>query len=431
MSRLPLAEAGAGRTAGTSTDRALAGTEGVGAAAAGASTPPAPRLGERRQRRLERRRARRRRTVLFASLVAALGAALGGTVVAILPFGRARPAHSSSAQLARTGHRGGRAVAAAGESAGASNVATRSGSAGATSAPPVVALVDGAGVLAAALVLALGAPGRTSLVLALPGGLATEVPGLGPAPIAAAYATGGDRLLRAVVENLLGVPLGPLVVVGPAEVSRLLGAGGASVLAQGPGGEPLAVALGEELLAEARARPTALPAGLSRSAALAVLAELARRRTAVVSPEVEPVGSEALPAQSAPAQPGAAPALRVPLLAPARGALASLVRQAFPPQAGAAARRPRVQILNGTGALGLDAAVFERLVPAVRVEVTGNAPSFGHRHTEIVYYGDRPSAYAAAALVRRILGTGVLVASPQAVGVVSVTVLAGADLSGS
>ena len=76
--------------------------------------------------------------------------------------------------------------------------------------------------------------------------------------------------------------------------------------------------------------------------------------------------------------------------------LAALVRRAFPhSQLGHRGRRPRVEILNGTGALGVARATAAKVVPAGgRVVTSDNLPGFGLKQTQVVYYED---AWRAAA----------------------------------
>ena len=62
---------------------------------------------------------------------------------------------------------------------------------------------------------------------------------------------------------------------------------------------------------------------------------------------------------------------------------------------GVGKRRPRVEILNGTGAVGLAQTIASRVVPAGgQVTLTGNVANFGLTETQVVYY--RPADRAAA-----------------------------------
>ena len=109
-----------------------------------------------------------------------------------------------------------------------------------------------------------------------------------------------------------------------------------------------------------------------------------------------------------------------------QGDLDQLMGQLLP---GVSPDRIRVQILNGTGAIGSSPRVARRLVPAgARVVLSGNADSFAYAQTQIVFY-DR-SRQQAAERVRQALGTGRLVLSRQPLDVVDVTVVIGKDFNG-
>jgi hypothetical protein len=109
--------------------------------------------------------------------------------------------------------------------------------------------------------------------------------------------------------------------------------------------------------------------------------------------------------------------------------LATLIRTSMPDSgASAAPGRTRVQILNGSGAVGVSQRMTERLVqPPVRAQVlyTGNASSFSHDVTEVVFY-DRAQE-AAAQKIHDAIGVGRVVFSRRPLGVVDVTVVVGRD----
>jgi hypothetical protein len=91
--------------------------------------------------------------------------------------------------------------------------------------------------------------------------------------------------------------------------------------------------------------------------------------------------------------------------------------------------RTRVQLLNGTGAVGQGQLVAQRLLPAgFRIVVTANAKSFSYRETQVVFY--RREQQAAATRVQEALGVGKLVRSRQPLDVVDVTVVVGSDFKG-
>jgi hypothetical protein len=107
--------------------------------------------------------------------------------------------------------------------------------------------------------------------------------------------------------------------------------------------------------------------------------------------------------------------------------LAAFVRQSFPNALlGAGGRRPRVEILNGTGALGVAQAVADKAVPAGgRVTLSENYPGFGLPTTQIVYYNDEWRA--AAQRIVDAMGCGSLRKAGQDVRIADVTILVGAD----
>jgi hypothetical protein len=113
-----------------------------------------------------------------------------------------------------------------------------------------------------------------------------------------------------------------------------------------------------------------------------------------------------------------------------RDEVRDLMAEAYPWAVLGDGRRPRVELLNGTGAIGVTRQVAETVVPAGgEVTLTGNVPGFGVPKTQVVYYRDedRPAAESIA----RALGVGSIAVGDQALGVVDVTVVIGADLVGA
>ena len=89
-------------------------------------------------------------------------------------------------------------------------------------------------------------------------------------------------------------------------------------------------------------------------------------------------------------------------------------------------KRPRVEILNGTGAIALTQAVARKIVPAgAEITLTGNVPGFGVKHTSVVYY--RQSDLAAARRVAAALGVGSVALGNVPIDVVDLTVVVGSD----
>jgi LytR cell envelope-related transcriptional attenuator len=104
----------------------------------------------------------------------------------------------------------------------------------------------------------------------------------------------------------------------------------------------------------------------------------------------------------------------------------TLVRHDFPWAMFAAGKRPRVEVLNGTGAIALTQAVAQKIVPAGgEITLTGNVPGFGVKHTQVVYYrvADLPAARRLAAA----LGVGSVALGNVPIDVVDLTVVVGSD----
>jgi hypothetical protein len=105
------------------------------------------------------------------------------------------------------------------------------------------------------------------------------------------------------------------------------------------------------------------------------------------------------------------------------------VKQAFPWAVIAKGARPRIEVLNGVGDVGLTQAVALRVVPAGgEVTLTGNLPGFGVDTTRVVYY--RKNGRAAAKRMAAALGAGKVVRAADAIDVVDVTIVVGQDFVG-
>jgi hypothetical protein len=107
--------------------------------------------------------------------------------------------------------------------------------------------------------------------------------------------------------------------------------------------------------------------------------------------------------------------------------LAAIARRSFPhSRLGHRGQRPRVEILNGTGALGVAQAVAAKVVPAGgKVNLINNLRGFGLTKTQVVYYSDRWRAAAQAIL--SAMGCGSLRKAGQDVRIADVTILVGSD----
>jgi hypothetical protein len=389
--------------------------------------PPRSRSTERVRRRLERRRIRRRQQARVASIVA-VSALL---VLCVVTLNRSR--ESGNARNA----------------AGAPPTRTT----GRGTPPAVLALRDANGVITAVSVLAPGSGGDGHLIMVPPGTM-TELPSYGLDAVGRSFQLGGAPLLRAALENLLGVnlehidliddatltalvaPVGTLPVRVSSQVEQVEPSGRVTVL--WPVGETqLAPADVPRFLAErgqqndlARlvrhhafwsawlARLHAEPALLPRLAGLEDVTP-AIRALAKGSVEFSTLPVEALDGS------GGDQVYRV-----RQTELDDLLKLALPGGIALGAEgRTRVQLLNGTGAVAQGQLVAQRLLPAgFRIVVTANAKSFSYRETQVVFY--RREQQAAATRVQQALGVGKLVRSRQPLDVVDVTVVVGTDFKG-
>jgi LytR cell envelope-related transcriptional attenuator len=103
-----------------------------------------------------------------------------------------------------------------------------------------------------------------------------------------------------------------------------------------------------------------------------------------------------------------------------------LIRSDLPDGLITKAHRPRVELLNGTGAVALTQAVARRIVPAGgEITLTGNVPGFGVRHTSVVYY--QPAELPAARRLAAALGVGSVAEGNVPIDVVDLTIVIGAD----
>jgi len=111
--------------------------------------------------------------------------------------------------------------------------------------------------------------------------------------------------------------------------------------------------------------------------------------------------------------------------------LANLVRQDFAgsvPYGVTVGARPRVELRNGNGTPELGQRAAALLVPAgLRIEVTGNAPTFNYRSTRIIIYSDDAAGLALGQEIRNLLGVGAVEVGTRAETIVDVTVVLGKD----
>lgn len=297
------------------------------------------------------------------------------------------------------------------------------------------------------LLVLTGTNGQRAAILLLPTATQVEVPSLGPQALADLPNDGDTALLQTTVENLLGVRVVKTLTMDdasltaalakavpvPAELHRpvqfdeatgeLFPAGNTFLTAEDatqllvhsqPGSELDRLVTVQDVLdgwlgrlrnqRVARATVKATP----ELAALVAVARARDRRT------------DSLPVESVTTAGGERFEPRVEDVARyVSGAFANA-------RLGGGAVRPRVEILNGTGAVGLAQSIAGEIVPAGgEVTLTGNVPNFGVANTQVVYYRDADRADAQRLL--GALGCGALKKADRAIGVVDVTIVAGAD----
>jgi len=91
--------------------------------------------------------------------------------------------------------------------------------------------------------------------------------------------------------------------------------------------------------------------------------------------------------------------------------------------------RTTVQILNGTGAVGVAKTPAECAVPqGFEVRLTGNLPSFNQRVTVVLYHDDKFRAEAGR--LAATLATARVERSTRDLGVVDLALVVGADFTG-
>jgi len=296
-----------------------------------------------------------------------------------------------------------------------------------------------------------------SSIVMLPAGTMAEVPSLGLEPLGRALEVGGPTRLGSTVENLLGIDLSEVVVVDDADLVALATPVAPLSVEVAARVEQVADDGTVDILYEpGRLSLTAeeIPAFLTAKGRDTDLAMLARhqsfwdsllgRLAEPGSPELggPPAVAEVLEglaldegvrARLLPVEPlGQADTLGLGTTAGELYQVSSKELERFLastyPGAEAPADRPQAQVLNGTGGVEVTAHAAERLVPAgIRVALTGNAPRFDYKVTQIVFYDEEQEDIAREA--QEALGVGRLVLSRRPLDVVDVTIIIGADFN--
>lgn len=297
------------------------------------------------------------------------------------------------------------------------------------------------------LLVLVGSTSKAASVLLFPVATQVEVPSLGLTVLADLPNEGDHSLLATTVENLLGVKVGETLVVDDRGLNAALAAAA-----------PIPVDLHQEVQFAGTAEGI-VPRGMKRAStgeAARLLvgrqpgSELDRLVTVqdVLNGWMRRLRNRSIASATIKAQPGLAPLVAAAKAAerrtdtlpvesvttggaerfePRAADLDHYTAAAFPGARLAVGKgRPRVEILNGTGAVGLAQTIAARIVPVGgQVTLTGNVANFGLTNTQVVYY--RRSDRVAAQRLLRALGCGALKEADTALGVVDVTILAGAD----
>jgi hypothetical protein len=300
------------------------------------------------------------------------------------------------------------------------------------------------------LLILLGRTSNDGSVLLLPGATQVEVPSLGIQTLGQVSALGTNDLLTTTVQNLTGLRAGAPVLGGDAQLAAALAPAA-----------PLDIDLPNDVIPKGSSRPetTAGPHRASVESAVRLLtveeegSEVDHLVTvqAVLSAWFERLRDP----QVAAATRRAAPELAPPLIEVANtgtpsfdtlpvdsigtsgderlrvrsAAMPGVSERMFPDaRLGIDGSRPRVEILNGVGTVGLAQAVAARIVPVgADVRLTGNWPGFGISSTQVVYYRDRDRN--AAQVILDAVGVGSLRKARRAVGITDVTIVVGSDFA--
>ncbi|MGZ8734328.1 MAG: LCP family protein [Acidimicrobiia bacterium] len=289
--------------------------------------------------------------------------------------------------------------------------------------------------------------GEGSSVLLIPAGTLSDVPSLGIQALSDVPTLGEAGLLTTTVENLLGIDIVSTVTVDDAALVAAMQPAAPipvdlrrEVEITTPGAEAIIPAGPQSLSAEDAARVLTAPeAGGEIEHLVTVQAVLEgwmqRLRDDDVAEATFAVRPDLTPLVHAANKPARVGSLPVDSLATPGGErfevrtddLNAYIKRAFPRALlGVDGRRPRVEILNGTGAVGVTQGAARRVVPAGgRVALTGNVPGFDVAETQVVYYRDRDRA--AAQRLLDALECGSLRRANKPIDVVDVTVIIGAD----
>ncbi|MEP6623462.1 MAG: LytR C-terminal domain-containing protein [Acidimicrobiia bacterium] len=297
------------------------------------------------------------------------------------------------------------------------------------------------------LIVLVGREQNRGSVLMVPGATQLDVPSLGVATLSAVPVDDNGAGLANSVENVVGVGIGKTAVLDDAGLTAVLGPAAAvpvtltnpveivgSATKYGAGAQRVSAAQASELMSGPQAVNE-----LDRlvTAAAVIDGWLTRLQDASVAQRTLALSGDLAPmVAAATAQDGhRIDTLPVDSIATGGGErfgvrnaeLERYVARSFSEdRLGTGNRRPRVEVLNGTGFLGVAQAVSEAIVPAGgKVTLTENVPGFGVPTTQIVYYKD--SWRAGAQRLLDAMKCGSLRKASRDLGISDVTIVVGLD----
>jgi hypothetical protein len=288
-----------------------------------------------------------------------------------------------------------------------------------------------------------GAREGTSLLI--PPTLMVEVPSLGPQALADVPNLASQRLLEVVVENALGVDFDAMVLVADTKLAAVLApAGTMTIDLSAPtriddSAGTLSYRAGRRDIEPSEAMRLLTAKGADQLSHLvtvgAVLnawrAALADRAAADATVHADQRLLPLAIARNAKVRNSTLPVERLSSGGEERfrlrpGDAYATVERLLPWALISDAPRPRVEVLNGAGGVGVTQDVAAMVVPAGgEVTLTGNVPGFGVEATRVVYY--RKQGAAAAKRLAKALGVGSVVRAASAIDVVDVTIIVGKD----
>ncbi len=296
------------------------------------------------------------------------------------------------------------------------------------------------------LIVLLGRDHSSGSVLLIPAATQLDVPALGVATLGAISVDDQGARLATSVENVVGVGIGRTVVLDDAGLTAVMGPSAPLKVTLGAQVEiltpPATFAAGEQALSAAQATQlmvgpqsvneldrlvtsgTVLEAWLGRLAVRTVARQTSDLQSGlaplVATAQAPDHRIDTLPVDSIAITGGERFAVR-------DSDLVAYVQRAFPRERlGSDRGRPRVEVLNGTGFLGVAQAVADKVVPAGgKITLTENIQGFGQNVTEVVYFQDTWRDGAQRLL--DAMGCGSLRKARKDLGISDVTIVVGSD----